>query len=119
MEDREAKLGFKPQKEVPYNALLPYSDHLDTESNDQLAHIKAGLARAVQLRDIKIGLSHWTGQLSKSVSLVSSHSCICYHISLSFELRYQFFVAIFNCHAVTARRFSFSAWKKFWFTAYR
>ena len=65
MDDREEKLGFRPQKEVPYNALLPYSDSLDAESNDQFAHIKAGLARVVQLRDIKIGVSHWTGQLSK------------------------------------------------------
>ena len=67
MDDREAKLGFKPQKEVPYNALLPYADSLDAESNDQLAHIKANMARVVQLRDIKIGGSHWSGQLSKLV----------------------------------------------------
>jgi len=66
--EREAKLGFKPQKEVAYNALLPYSDRLDSESTDQFADIKAGLARAVQLRDIKIAVSHWTGQLTKSVS---------------------------------------------------
>jgi len=65
MDDREAKLGFKPQKEVAYNALLPYADSLDEESSQQLAYIKAGLAKVVQLRDIKIGLSHWTGQLSK------------------------------------------------------
>jgi len=67
MDDREAKLGFRPQREVVYNALLPYADQLDAESTDQLAHIKANLARVVQLRDIKIGGSHWTGQLSKSV----------------------------------------------------
>ena len=69
MDDREAKLGFKPQKEIPYNALLPYAETLDEESNDQLAHIKANLARVVQLRAIKIGGSHWTGQLSKLVRL--------------------------------------------------
>ena len=67
MEDREAILGFKPQKEIPYNALLPYADSLDDESYNQLAHIKANLARMVQLRDIKIGGSHWTGQISKLV----------------------------------------------------
>jgi len=67
MDDREVQLGFKPQKEVPYNALLPYADSLDAESNDQLSHIKGNLPRVVQLRDIKIGGSHWTGQLSKSV----------------------------------------------------
>ena len=70
MDDRQATLGFKPQKEVPYNALLPYADSLDAESNDQLSQIKANLARMVQLRDIKVGGSHWTGQLSKSVLLL-------------------------------------------------
>ena len=65
MEEREEKLGFKPQKEIPYNALLPYADKLDAESSDQLAHVKANLARVVQLRDIKVGGSHWNGQLTK------------------------------------------------------
>ena len=65
MEERELSLGFKPLKENPYNALLPYADQLDAESNSQLAQIKANLARVVQLRDIKIGGSHWTGQLAK------------------------------------------------------
>ena len=67
MDERENVLGFKPQKEIPYNALLPYADELDAESNDQLSQIKANLARVVQLRDIKIGGSHWTGQLAKLV----------------------------------------------------
>ncbi len=65
MDDRESELGFKPQQETPYNKLLPYADKLDGESNLQLAEIKANLARTVQLRDIKIGASHWTGQLAK------------------------------------------------------
>ena len=65
MTDRETVLGFKPQKEVPYNKILPYADKLDEESNAQLAEIKAQVARSVQLRDIKIGTSHWTGQLSR------------------------------------------------------
>jgi proteasome activator subunit 4 len=69
MEERGAVLGFKPQKETPYNALLPYADRLDAESTDQLAQIKANLARAVQLRDIKIGGSHWTGKLVKLVDM--------------------------------------------------
>ena len=71
MVDRECILGFKPQREIPYNALLPYSSLLDAESNDQLAQIKANLARVVQLRDIKIGGSHWTGQLAKLVCIIS------------------------------------------------
>lgn len=65
MEERTAELGFEPQKETPYNTLLPYADRLDAESNEQLAQIKAHLARTVQLRDLKIGASHWTGQLAK------------------------------------------------------
>jgi len=67
MDERENALGFKPQKEIPYNALLPYSDKLDAESNDQLSQIKSNLPRVVQLRDIKIGGSHWAGQLAKFV----------------------------------------------------
>ena len=61
MDEREAMLGFKPQKEVPYNALLPYADSLDDDSNDQLARIKAilqelynfGTSRSVQVTGAK------------------------------------------------------------------
>jgi len=66
--DREAILGFKPQKEVVYNKLLPYNDELDSESNENLAEIKSNLGRAVQLRDLKVGVSHWVTQLSRFVS---------------------------------------------------
>ena len=65
MEDRETKLGFKPQKELKYNSFLPYSDCLDDESNNQLAEIKANLGLSVQNRDIKTAATHWTGQLTK------------------------------------------------------
>jgi len=68
-ESRAAVLGFKPQRENPYNHLLPYADRLDVESNEQLAEIKANLARVVQMRDIKIGGTHWTGQLAKYIRL--------------------------------------------------
>ena len=67
IEDREAALGFRPQREIIYNALLPYADRLDMESNAQLAEIKSQLGRMVQLRDIKTGGSHWIGQLAKYV----------------------------------------------------
>ena len=67
MDNREEVLGFVPQKETPYNKLLPYGGRLDVESREQVAQIKAWLGRTVQLRDIKIGASHWTGQLSKYV----------------------------------------------------
>ena len=65
MSERTSQLGFEPQQEAPYNKLLPYADVLDRESNEQFAEIKAQLGRTVQLRDIKVGASHWTGQLSK------------------------------------------------------
>ncbi|XP_052767290.1 proteasome activator complex subunit 4A-like [Mya arenaria] len=63
--DRETLLGFKPQKEIIYNTLLPYKDDLDLESNSFLAEIKTNLGRAVQLRDIKVGVGHWVNQLSR------------------------------------------------------
>ena len=65
MSERIKELGFDPQQEAPYNKLLPYSDVLDKESSEQFAEIKAQLGRTVQLRDVKVGASHWTGQLSK------------------------------------------------------
>jgi len=69
-DQRESVLKFKPQRENPYNRLLPYADKLDTESNQQLSEIKANLGRLVQLRDIKVGGTHWIGQLSKYVQTV-------------------------------------------------
>ncbi|KAK7103315.1 proteasome activator complex subunit 4B-like [Littorina saxatilis] len=69
MENRETELGFKPQKELAYSRLLPYADALDEESNEVLAEIKENLAKSVQLRDIKIGTSHWAVQLSKYIRI--------------------------------------------------
>ncbi|KAI0208909.1 Proteasome activator complex subunit 4A [Lamellibrachia satsuma] len=67
--DRLTELGFSPQKELVYNRLLPYADKLDDESSEQLALIKANLGRAIQLRDLKIGATHWTCQLAKFIRL--------------------------------------------------
>lgn len=64
-EDREIILGFKPQKEIIYNKLLPYKDDIDSDSKEALAEIKANLGRSVQLRDLKVGAGHWVGQLSR------------------------------------------------------
>lgn len=69
METREEVLGFIPQKESTYCRLLPYADVLDKESNEFLAEIKENLAKSVQLRDIKIGTSHWGVQLTKYIQL--------------------------------------------------
>ena len=65
MDDRSDKLGFKPQKEIIYNRLLPYNEGIDEEMVSQLQQIKANLGRAVQMRDIHVGCNHWTSQLSK------------------------------------------------------
>ncbi|KAL8607379.1 hypothetical protein ACOMHN_024404 [Nucella lapillus] len=69
MENREEALGFVPQKESNYCRLLPYADVLDKESNEVLVEIKENLAKSVQLRDIKIGTSHWGVQLTKYIQL--------------------------------------------------
>ena len=68
MDDRKDILGFVPQKEVPYNKFLPYSEIIDEESIAHLAEIKGNLLRSIQFRDIKIATCHWTGQLTKLVS---------------------------------------------------
>lgn len=65
MEDRKDVLGFVPQKEVIYNKLLPYSSRIAEESIRVLAEIKGALARAIQLRDVKVGAGHWNGQLTR------------------------------------------------------
>lgn len=65
MEDREEALGFKPQKDKIYNKFLPYVEHIDDESIAALAEIKGNLAKAVLLRDIKVGATFWVGQLTR------------------------------------------------------
>ena len=65
MEEREAKLGFRPQKERIYNKLLPYVENIDDESSKAFGEIKGNLGRAVGLRDIKVGATHWCGQLAR------------------------------------------------------
>lgn len=65
MAKREDVLGFHPQKESPYSKLLPYSDVIDEESSNALAEIKEKLAKAVQLRDLKVSANHWTLQLDR------------------------------------------------------
>ncbi|XP_064602863.1 proteasome activator complex subunit 4-like [Liolophura sinensis] len=67
--NREELLGFKPQKEIFYNTLLPYADKLDEESCQHFAEIKGELSRAVALRDLKVGASYWVGQLSRYIRI--------------------------------------------------
>ena len=53
----EEKLGFKPQKTIVYNRLLPYSDRLLTEAGETLAEIKANLGCAILRRELRPGVS--------------------------------------------------------------
>ncbi|KAJ8309114.1 hypothetical protein KUTeg_013988 [Tegillarca granosa] len=69
MENRQANLGFAPQKESVYNKLLPYADKIDEESLKIFAEIKEKLALSVALRDVKISGSHWVGQLTRYIKL--------------------------------------------------
>ena len=64
-QEREKILGFKPQRENVYSKYLPYAKELDNESNRHFMSIKTNLSRAIQLRDIKLGASHWCSQLTK------------------------------------------------------
>ncbi|XP_067680549.1 proteasome activator complex subunit 4-like [Haliotis asinina] len=89
MSTRKDVLGFEPQKESIYNQLLPYSEKIDAETTEFLAQIKGNLGRAVQLRDVKYGASHWIGQLSRYIRLFgynftkSDHICL---VHLVFDL---------------------------------
>ena len=65
LEAREKALGFKPQKEILCNRLLPYSEKLDTESCQLFATIKTNLARTICLRELRPGFVIWTSRLNK------------------------------------------------------
>lgn len=69
MEEISSDLGFKPQKQVVYNKLLPYHEHLDREILEQICDIKENLAKAVILRDIRPGCIHWASKLTRFVKL--------------------------------------------------
>ncbi|XP_033120997.1 proteasome activator complex subunit 4-like [Anneissia japonica] len=69
MVTREEVLGFTPQKEIIYNKLLPYYESIDCESNCQIADIKSNLARAVQLKELRPGVVHWTSKLYTYINL--------------------------------------------------
>lgn len=62
---RYEKLGFIPQKENLYNALLPYADKLDEESTQLFANIKTNLVKAILAREMRPGFALWTSRLNK------------------------------------------------------
>lgn len=59
-----ADMARPPQKEIVYNKLLPYGEHLEAEAARFLEHIKGNLARAVQLQELWPGGLFWTRKLS-------------------------------------------------------
>ena len=64
---RAQELGFKPQKEIIYNKLLPYSDLLDEESKAWFAEIKLNLCKSLALRELRPGFVTWMSRLNKYI----------------------------------------------------
>ncbi|KAK8724601.1 hypothetical protein OTU49_011168 [Cherax quadricarinatus] len=69
MGEDDLNLGFKPQKQVIYNKLLPYNEHIGQEILEQICDIKENLAKAVILRDVRPGCIHWVAKLSRFIKL--------------------------------------------------
>ncbi|CAK1553892.1 unnamed protein product [Leptosia nina] len=68
-EERINLLGFRPQKEILTNHLLPYAKDLDEESNRFLAQIKTNLAKAVMLREMKPACGMWSARLMRYIKI--------------------------------------------------
>lgn len=66
---RSQKLGFKPQREIVYNKLLPYAAELDEESQQMLNEIKTNLGLSVMMREMRPGCGIWTAALRKYIKL--------------------------------------------------
>ncbi|CAH2045535.1 unnamed protein product, partial [Iphiclides podalirius] len=62
-------LGFKPQKEMLTNHLLPYASELDEESTKFLEQVKTNLAKAVMLREMKPSCGVWSSRLLKYIRI--------------------------------------------------
>lgn len=69
MEDDEAlnelasKLGFKPQKDIIYNRLLPFSDQIHEEAVKELKLIKTNLIKSLLARELEPGFLLWSQRL--------------------------------------------------------
>lgn len=63
--ERNQQLGFKPQKELVYNKLLPYASELDEESHKMFAEVKANLGKAVMLREMRPACGIWVTRLGR------------------------------------------------------
>ncbi|XP_075982496.1 proteasome activator complex subunit 4-like isoform X2 [Anticarsia gemmatalis] len=67
--DRIEALGFKPQKEILTNHILPYAAELDEESARFLEQVKTNLAKAVMLREMKPACGVWSSRLMKYIRI--------------------------------------------------
>ncbi|XP_031770190.1 proteasome activator complex subunit 4B-like isoform X2 [Galleria mellonella] len=67
--ERVLALGFKPQKEILTNYLLPYVDELDEESQKFLEQVKTNLAKAIMLREMKPACGVWSSRLMKYIRI--------------------------------------------------
>ncbi|CAH0594191.1 unnamed protein product [Chrysodeixis includens] len=67
--ERIQALGFKPQKEILTNHILPYAAELDGESTRFLEQVKLNLARAVMLREMKPACGVWSSRLMKYIRI--------------------------------------------------
>nr|XP_049704771.1 proteasome activator complex subunit 4B isoform X2 [Helicoverpa armigera] len=67
--ERIEALGFKPQKEILTNHILPYANELDEESIRFLEQVKINLAKAVMLREMKPACGVWSSRLMKYIRI--------------------------------------------------
>lgn len=63
--ERIKALGFRPQREILINNLLPYAEQLDEESVLLFQQIKTNLAKSVMLREMKPACGVWSSRLMK------------------------------------------------------
>ncbi|CAH4031865.1 unnamed protein product [Pieris brassicae] len=68
-DERVKTLGFRPQKEILTNHLLPYSEELDEESNKFFAQVKTNFAKSVILREMKPACVVWSSRLIKYIRI--------------------------------------------------
>jgi len=62
---RTAVLGFKPQRETPYNRFLPYGNELDEESRKLWEDIKGCMGTAVLMREMRPGCVVWAQRVGR------------------------------------------------------
>ncbi|GAB0097686.1 proteasome activator complex subunit 4A-like [Sergentomyia squamirostris] len=69
LNERQAKLGFRPQSELWCNKHLPYGDELDEESQRMLLDIKTCLGKAIALREMNPAVGIYTSKLMAYIKM--------------------------------------------------